>query len=97
MVESIPALRPDCSKVAETNSGSNMLLAMKLSRNVDHNLRCVDHVLNTAIKEAWKVETETPVALILKLCTDLCSYVHRSSPAAGYIRQVEDYTKNTCK
>jgi hypothetical protein len=88
MIESIPGLLPSCSKVAVTDAGSNMLLAMKVSKHVDANLKCIDHVLNTSIKEAWKAETGTPVAKVLKMCTDLCTYVHRSSLAAGYIRQV---------
>jgi hypothetical protein len=75
--------------VAITDAGSNMLLAMKISRTIDCNLRCIDHVLNTSIKEAWKADT--PIAGILKSCTDLCTYVHRSSLAAGHIRQVYMY------
>jgi hypothetical protein len=88
MVDSIPELRPECSKVAVTDAGSNMLLAMKLSKHMDSNLRCVDHILNTAIQTAWRAESDTRVSKILKMCTDLCTYVHRSSLAAGHIKQV---------
>jgi prophage DNA circulation protein len=88
MVDAIPELKPECTKTAVTDAGTNMLSAMKISRHMDSNLKCVDHIMNTAIQTAWKAENETPVANILKMCTDLSAYVHRSSLAAGHIKQV---------
>jgi hypothetical protein len=88
MIDAIPELKPECSKVAVTDAGSNMLLGMKLSRHVDANLKCIDHVMNTAIQSAWRAESETRISSLIKMCTDLCAYVHRSSLAAGHIKQV---------
>jgi hypothetical protein len=88
MVDSIPGLKDDADRVAVTDSGSNMLLGMKLAKSVTDNLRCLDHILNTAISEAWKKERKTPVSKVIAKATALATRTHKSSLSAGHIRQV---------
>jgi hypothetical protein len=61
---------------------------MKLAKSVTDNLRCLDHILNTAISEAWKKERKTPVSKVIAKATALATRTHKSSLSAGHIRQV---------
>jgi hypothetical protein len=75
MMESIPGLSPDCERVAVTDSGSNMLAGMKAAKSITSNLRCVDHIINTCVQNAWKEEES--VVGIMKICTELTAKVNR--------------------
>jgi hypothetical protein len=75
MMEGVPGLSPSCDRFAVTDSGSNMLAGMKAAKSISKNLRCVDHIINNCVQNAWKVDG--PVADIMKICSDLTAKVNR--------------------
>jgi hypothetical protein len=75
MMEAVPGLSPSCDRIAVTDSGSNMLAGMKAAKSISKNLRCVDHIINNCVQNAWKVDG--PVADIMKICSDLTAKVNR--------------------
>jgi hypothetical protein len=82
MMENIPGLPPSCERVAVTDSGSNMLAGMKAAKSITSNIRCLDHIVNTCVQNAWK--EEGPVADIMKKCSDLTAKVNRLSYTVIY-------------
>jgi hypothetical protein len=75
MMETVPGLSPNCDRVAVTDSGSNMLAGMRAAKSITSNLRCLDHIINTCVQNAWK--EEGPITDIMKLCADLTAKVNR--------------------
>ena len=77
-------LKEDVHRACVNDNGSNVVLAVKESEEINTELRCHDHTLQLAITKAIKNSGELDAAI--KKCKDLASHTHRSAPSTSKLQ-----------